>query len=131
MAFYSRQLHDAETRYSATEIECLAVGKAVRHFEVYLDGRHFRLQTDHRALEHLLTAKLQNWRLSRWALRLQDFSFSIQYWTGKVNGNTDGLSRQAWFPDDEVEVVRAEQNDLPDAKCGIMLAKEGCGTKPT
>ena len=67
VAFYSRQLKDAETLYAVTELECLAVVEAIRHFEVYLDGRTFTVQTDHRALEHLLTAKLVNRRLSRWA----------------------------------------------------------------
>ena len=36
--FYSSQLRDAETCYSATELECLAVVEAVRHFEVNLYG---------------------------------------------------------------------------------------------
>ena len=71
VAFYSRQLRDPETRYSVTEVECLAVVESVRHFEVYLDGQLFVLQTDHRALEHLLTDKLVNKKLSRWALRLR------------------------------------------------------------
>ena len=65
MAFYSRKLRDPETRYSVTEVECLAVVESVRHFQVYLDGLLFVLQTDQRALEHLLTAKLVNKRLSR------------------------------------------------------------------
>ncbi len=47
-----------ETRYSVSEIECLAAVESIKHFLVYLDGRRFTLQTDHRALEHLLSAKL-------------------------------------------------------------------------
>ena len=91
VTFYSRQLKDAETRYAVTELECLAVVKAIRHFEVYLDGRTFTVQTDHRAL-----AKLVNRHLSRWALRLQGFSFTIEYRPGARNQNADALSRQAW-----------------------------------
>ena len=99
VAFYSRQLRDPETRYSVTEVECLAVVESVRHFEVYLDGKLFVLQTDHRALEHLLMAKLVNKRLSRWALRLQGFSFTIVYRAGTANANADALSRQDWPTD--------------------------------
>ncbi len=44
VAFYSRQLRDAETRYSISEIECLAAVESIKHFLVYLDGRHFTLQ---------------------------------------------------------------------------------------
>ena len=99
VAFYSRQLRDPETRYSVAEVECLAVVESVRHFEVYLDVQLFVLQTDHRALEHLLTAKLANKRLSRWALRLQGFSFTIVYRPGTANANVDALSRQDWPTD--------------------------------
>ena len=99
VAFYSRQLRDPETRYSVTEVECLAVVESIRHFEVYLDGQFSVLQTDHRALEHLLTAKLVNKRLSRWALRLQGFSFTIVYRPGTANANADALSRQDWPTD--------------------------------
>ncbi len=65
VAFYSLQLRDPETRYNVMEVECLVVVESSRHFEVYLDGQLFVLQTDHRALEHLLTAKLVNKRLRR------------------------------------------------------------------
>ena len=41
VGFWSRQLKDSETRYSALELECLAVLDAVRYFEVYLHGQIF------------------------------------------------------------------------------------------
>ena len=41
VAFYSRQLRGAETCYSTSELECLAVVDSVRHFQVYLHGRSF------------------------------------------------------------------------------------------
>ena len=100
-AFYSRQLKAAELNYSATEIECLAVVEAITHFEILLDGVSFILQTDHRALEHLLSAKFSNRRLSRWALRLQGFRFSIRYRPGRLNGNADALSRQSETGEEE------------------------------
>ena len=68
VGFYSRQLRDAETRYSATELECLAVVEAVGHFELHLHGRPFKVETDHRALELLLSSL--NRKLTRWALFL-------------------------------------------------------------
>ena len=96
MAFFSRQLKDRETRYTATEIECLAVVEALRHFGVYLIGRHFVLETDHQALSGLLSPRCSNKRLNRWALQLQEHDFTARYKPGKMNGNADGLSRQAW-----------------------------------
>ena len=96
MGSYSRQLRDAETRYSATELECLVVVEAVRHFEV-LHGRPFNVETDHRALESLLSSRVRNRKLTtRRALFLQEFPVTITCRSGKKNQNTDGLSRQAW-----------------------------------
>ncbi len=95
-AFYSRKLTDTESRYAATELECLAVVEACRQFEAHLDGKPFLLQTDHKALESMHTSKLYNKRLARWALKLQGFLFSVVYRPGSANGNADGLSRQAW-----------------------------------
>ena len=96
VAFYSRRLLPAETRYSATELEGLAVVAAVEHFSYYLVCRPFKIQTDHRALSFLNTTKHLNGRLAGWALRLQHYSFNIVYRPGKDNANADALSRQAW-----------------------------------
>lgn len=41
VAFNSRQLRDAETRYLVMEIECLAAVEDIQNFEVHLDGRRF------------------------------------------------------------------------------------------
>ena len=71
--------------------------EAIRHFLIYLDGRRFTLETDHLALEYLLSARLTNKRLIRWALQLQGLDFVIRHRSGAKNANADGLSRQAWF----------------------------------
>jgi len=47
IAYASRVLNDAETRYSPTEKELLAlVYDAVKHFRPYIYGRKFTLITD-------------------------------------------------------------------------------------
>ena len=51
VGYYSKKLLPAETRYSATEMEFLAVVRGVEHFEVYLLGKEFVVQTDHHALQ--------------------------------------------------------------------------------
>ena len=48
ISFYSKKLSPAETRYSATELEGLAVVRGIQHFGAYLIGRRFRVETDHR-----------------------------------------------------------------------------------
>ena len=77
--------------------------EAIKYFLIYLDGRQFTLETDHRALEYLLSARLTNKRLIRWALQLQGLSFTIRHRSSVKNANADGLSRQAWtFTEEEL-----------------------------
>ena len=42
---------------------------SVRHFEVYLHGRTFRVETDHKALEPLLSSRVLNRKLMRCVMR--------------------------------------------------------------
>ena len=47
VAFFSKKLLPRETRYSTVEKECLALVAAIKHFDVHLVGRHFKIVTDH------------------------------------------------------------------------------------
>ena len=98
VAYYSRKLLPREARYSTVEKECLAIKLATHAFRVYLLGRKFTIQTDHRALEWLNRLKDNNARLTRWSLALQPYNFTIRYRAGAINGNADALSRS--FPTD-------------------------------
>ena len=77
VAFYSRQLLSRETRYSATELEALALLCSVKHFAFYLFGESFTVTTDHKALEHLFDSSTLNNRLWRWRMQLQDYDFKL------------------------------------------------------
>ena len=50
VAYASRKLNPAKTRYSTTEKELLAVVWAARVFQEYLLGKRFTLETDRMAL---------------------------------------------------------------------------------
>ena len=64
----AKKLLDRETRYSVIEKEYYAIVWAVKKFTSYLYGGEFVLETDHRPLVYLNTAKVANARLMRWAL---------------------------------------------------------------
>ena len=93
-AFYSRQMRGAELRYSATELEALALVESIRHFSYYLYGREFITYTDHKPLCQLLTSDRLNPRLRRISLKLQHWLVTIKYLPGRDNGFADTLSRE-------------------------------------
>ena len=111
VGFFSKKLTPSESKYSATELECLAVVKAIDHFAVYLWGRPFTVVTDHRALQYLDSSRHLNGRLTRWALQLQQHSFKIRYRPGSTHGNADGLSRQAWPQSEEDDNNNGDKSD--------------------
>ena len=65
VAFHSRQLRERETKYSASELEGLAVVEAIKHFEVHLFGKSFKVVTDHNALTRLFCSTVLNVKLWR------------------------------------------------------------------
>jgi len=93
IAYYSKKLLPREERYSTIEKECLAIRLATQAFRVYLLGRPFTIQTDHRALRWLDKLKETNARLTRWSLYLQSFKFVVVHRAGRDNANADALSR--------------------------------------
>jgi len=75
------------------EGECFALVWAIQKFRLYLDGRHFFIYTDNSPLQWLHTARYQNSKVERWALKLQEYDFDIQHKKGTENLVADCLSR--------------------------------------
>ncbi len=109
VAFYSRQLCPRESRYSATELEALAMVDTIKHFSFYLHGRPFTVLSDHRALEQFFNSPRLNNRLWRWRIQLMDFDFQIKYVEGRKNSVPDALSRQGWLDDSTPIVANFEE----------------------
>lgn len=95
VVFLSRKLLDRETRYSTVEKECLAMKWAIDTLRYYLLGRHFFLETDHRALQWLHRMRDANMRIAGWYLALQPYDFTVHYRSGKSNVVADFLSRMS------------------------------------
>ena len=92
IAYSSRTLTPAESKWTINQLEALAVVWACEKFRTYLVGNHFTIQTDHEPLTWLKNHSRS--KLGRWNLRLSDFNYTIQHKRGTQNGNADGLSRQ-------------------------------------
>ena len=94
VAFASRALNTSERNYSTTERECLAVVWGLDHFRHFIYGQNITLVTDHKPLKWLLQTKSLNTRLTRWALKVSEYSVdAIDYKKGSEHTNADGLSR--------------------------------------
>ena len=93
VAYASRRLRAAELNYSTIEKEALGIYWALQKFEVYLYGREFVLQTDHKPLLYLQQADKLNPRLKRWALYIGLYNFKAEHISGADNHLADYLSR--------------------------------------
>nr|GFA59645.1 reverse transcriptase domain-containing protein [Tanacetum cinerariifolium] len=71
----SKTMNDAETNYTTTEKEMLAVVYAFEKFRSYLIMNKSIVHTDHSALKYLFAKKDAKERLLRWVLLLQEFDF--------------------------------------------------------
>jgi transposase InsO family protein len=93
IAYFSKKFNQQELKYSVIEKECLAMIWSIQKFEIYLYGREFILETDHKALTFIDQAKTKNARIMRWALFLQNYKFRIVSIKGTDNVVADYLSR--------------------------------------
>ena len=78
VTFYSWQLRASSVAVYLFSTQCLAALSAIKHFEIYLHGICFTVETDHKSLEHLLSSTRLNAQLTRCALYLQQFSMTIR-----------------------------------------------------
>ena len=95
IAFASKSLMDAETRYANIERELLAIVFACQCFSTYLLGRSFVAESDHKPLEMIAMKNLANAPplLQRMLLELQRYDVTIMYQPGKEMQLADALSR--------------------------------------
>lgn len=95
IAFFSKSLQKAETRYSAFDRELLALYLAIKHFRYFLEGRSFTAYTDHKPLTFALTGTGDAWspRQSRHLSFISEFTTDLRHIKGEQNVAADALSR--------------------------------------
>ena len=93
VSYASRNLSEVERRYAQTEKEALSLVWACERFNIYVYGREFELETDHKPLQCIFSKSSKpSARIERWVLRLQCHNYNVVYRPGKTN-IADALSR--------------------------------------
>ncbi|KAL2235747.1 UNVERIFIED_CONTAM: Retrovirus-related Pol polyprotein from transposon 17.6 [Sesamum indicum] len=114
--YASRMLDSAQSNYTTTEKELLAIVFALEKFRHYLLGTKVVVYSDHAALRYLLSKKEAKPQLIRWILLLQEFNLTINGKKGAENLVADHLSRLVTdenppplndeFPDEHLHTIQ-------------------------
>jgi hypothetical protein len=113
LAFYSRKLNSAQTRYTTGEQELLSILETLKEFRDILVGQQVIVHTDHL---NILDGKLSNDRIIRWRLLLEEYGPKYVYIAGKNNIVADALSR----------LEKDEDEELSETEVGLVLAHTMC-----
>ena len=126
LAFFSRRLQPAETRYSTFGRELLAMYLAVKHFKHVLEGRNFIIFTDHKPLTFAFktSSNKHSPREIRHLDLISQFTTDIRHLSGKDNVAADALSRS--FSDMavrthqlDIDELSRQQADDPDVQSSL------------
>nr|GEZ42869.1 reverse transcriptase domain-containing protein [Tanacetum cinerariifolium] len=91
--YASKTMTEAESNYTTTEKEMLAVVYAFEKFRSCLIMNKSIVYTNHSTLKYLFAKKDSKTRLLRWVLLLQEFTFKVIDTKGAENLAADHLSR--------------------------------------
>ena len=106
IAYFGKRFTSSQQHYSATQKEYLAVVQAVSHWRLYIWGRHFVCVTDHSTLRYLYSMQDTSNMLTRWAIALQSYDFTVKHKPGrKLNIIPDTMSRLFNFEQSEMRVA--------------------------
>lgn len=130
IAYASRSLRPAETRYTITELEGLALVWALRKWIVLLAGRRVRVNTDHKALIFITSCANTSQRIARWTAFLQEFNLDIRHIPEQRNNIADTLSRYPIKENSQeneevtVKINTSKHNEQMWKICPLPIEKE-------
>ena len=110
--FHSQMLPKGQQKWSTIEKEALAIYYCVMRMKVYLLGREFIIQTDHCPLRDMHKKQVNNRRVDRMSLVLQQYNIlEIRHVSGKCNCMADYLTR---YP------CQGEDDELLEENFGVI-----------
>lgn len=120
IAYASRVLTSAESRWPATELELGAIVFACKTFKTYVLGVKFRIFSDHMPLKGCIKVTDTTARTIRLLQKISEFDYEVVYKKGKENSGADCLSRIPLTQDD------IEGNESVNTALNDEFGKEDC-----
>ena len=107
LAYHSKKLPEAVTRYSISELELTGMLANISAFKHILKNAKFTVYSDHSALVHIVNSKkeLPTLRLKKLVEHLHDYDFTINFMKGKELHVTDFLSRNPTDDENPYQVM--------------------------
>ncbi len=111
LAFYTRKLNKAQTKYPTGEQELLAIVETLKEFQNILLGQRIIVHTDHLNLPY---DKLASNRLIRWRMLIEEFGPQFKHVEGHNNVVADTLSR--------IEIEHRDRDEMETGDEAIQLS---------
>ncbi len=97
IAFFSQKLSGAQSKYTVTKLELLAIVDTLKEFNRTLWGQWIIVYTDHKNLTRDGLG-LTSDRVARWRILIEEYAPEIIYIKGIHNTVTDAISRLDYDP---------------------------------
>ena len=124
VAFESKTFSEVMRNWDTTHREWFALQHCILKWRPYLDGTTFKAYTDHAALIPVLSKRYFDtpWQ-ARWALKLQEFSFTLKHVEGLANAVADAASRDVLAPVLKMQRIMKLEAERRDAELALADAE--------
>lgn len=125
LAFFSRKFTPTQAKYSAYDCELIAIYESVKFFRHFLEGRNFKIYTDHKPLVHVFSQRSDKAspRQTRQLSFIAQFTTDLVHLSGSENIVADSLSRiEALRLPVEFELIDLAARQKEDEELKHLLA---------
>lgn len=131
--YASWKTSETEEKYNSYELEVLAVVKTLQKFRMYLLGVSFRIVTDCKVFVQTMSKKDTCIRVARWALRLEEFEYTVEHRSSTSMRHVDALNRnlvecltvQKIAEDVLVAQIKRMQKEDPELRAIMNSTEQG------